>query len=315
MGVNPTIWSVGFAEIAKSKENVAVLTADLERYSGLERTFRNYPDRCFNLGIAEENMVGIAAGMAMEGIQPFMTTYAPFMAFRCADHIRHFMGNLQLNMKAIGSAAGLTAGLSGLSLLALGDIAFYRSLPGVTVLSPADCAEALKMMLAMSETEQPTYMRFCGTNNIPVVYQEDYTFEIGKAIVLRKGEKVAVVATGTTIVSEALDAAEQVHEVTGIDVTVVNMHTISPLDTDTLAQLAETHEHILTVEEHFVNGGLGSAVAEYLASNRSRVDLCRMGVNGIDLKMGSRRYMLAQCGLNVEGITKRIQGLMEDRDE
>lgn len=306
MGINPSIWSVGFADVAAEKNDVAVFTADLARYSGLERTFKNYPDRCYNVGIAEQNMVSIAAGMAMEGTQAWMTTYAPFMSLRCADQFRHLMGNLNLNMKAIGSAAGLSAGLSGSSLLAINDIAFARSIPNVVVLTPADCTEAIKMVLAMAESRTPTYMRFCGAVRLPVVYQEDYDFEIGKAVTLNKGEKIALVACGTTIVSEAIRAADILRDKLGIAPTVVNMHTIKPLDSECVKELAVTHEMIVTIEEHNVIGGLGSAVSEVLTRNGCCIRQMFIGIEDKNYIMGSRPFMLEQSGLTAERIADKV---------
>ena len=311
MGINPSIWSVAFSEISKKKENIAVLTADLERYSGLERIYNSIPSKCFNLGIAEQNMVGVAAGMALEGIQTFMTTYAPFMSFRCADHVRHFMGNLHLNMKAIGSAAGLSAGLSGLSLLALSDLAFFRSIPGIVVLSPADCTEAVKMMLAISEIDDPVYMRFCGTTNIPVVYQDDYKYEIGKAVLLNSGDSIAIIATGTDLVKASMDASKIIIEQTGVNVTVVNMHTICPIDTQILQEIAKTHNHIISVEEHFEKGGLGSAIAEFISSLNTKVQLHIMAVSSLNMKLGSREYLLNQFGLTPEGIANNAINIIK----
>ena len=143
MGLNPCIWSIAFPEVIAQHAETVALTADLARYSGMMRTWNANPDRFYNVGIAEQNMVGIAAGLAMCGQQVFMTTYAPFMTYRCADQLRHLVGNHNLDIKAIGSAAGLSAGLSGSSLLAVSDIAFARSIPNMTVLSPADCTEAM----------------------------------------------------------------------------------------------------------------------------------------------------------------------------
>ena len=302
MGINPSIWSVGFNEIAQNKEKVTVITADLQRYSGLERTFSNYPDICFNVGIAEQNMVGIAAGMAMDGVQTYMTTYAPFMSYRCADHARHFMGNLHLDMKAIGSAAGLSAGLSGLSLLAINDIAFFRSIPGVIVLNPADCTEAVKLMVAMSEIKDPVYMRFCGTTKIPIVYEDDYDLEIGKAVYLARGSSIAIIATGTTLVSEAVKAAKVIKEENGLELTVINMHTLSPIDTVVLDEISQNHDHIITIEEHSKVGGLGSAVAEYITSQNYDIQLHMLGVDSLTIPLGGREFMLENLGLTAVGL-------------
>lgn len=306
MGINPSIWSIGFSEVAAKKEDVAVFTADLARYSGLDRTFKNYPDRCYNVGIAEQNMVSIAAGMAMEGTQTWMTTYAPFMSFRCADQFRHLMGNLNLNMKAIGSAAGFSAGLSGSSLLAINDIAFARSIPNMIVLTPADCTEAIKMVLAMAENKKPTYMRFCGTVRLPTVYQADYEYKIGKAVVLTEGKKVALVACGTSIVAETQKASTLIKEKAGFIPTVVNMHTIKPIDSECIKELALTHEIIATIEEHNVIGGLGSAVSEVLTMNGNKVKQLFLGIEDRNYVMGSRTFMLEQCGLSAEKIVDKV---------
>lgn len=306
MGINPAIWSIGFADIINNRDDVALLTADLARYSGLMRTFANRPEMCYNFGIAEQNMVGAGAGMAMEGIQVWMTTYAPFMTLRCADQVRHLMGNLNLNMKAIGSAAGLTAGLSGSSLLAINDIALTRSIPNMVVLSPADTFEAVKMMEAMARTQSPCYMRFCGAVNLPIVYSDDYAFEIGKAVVLSSGEKIAIIATGTSIVSESLKAAKLVEQIIGAKPTVINMHTIKPLDKGIIDELLEKHDLIVTVEEHNVIGGLGSAVAEHLSLKVHAARQIFIGIEDKNYIMGKRPYMLEQAGLSAEKIANKI---------
>lgn len=306
MGINPAIWSVGFADVIKGRDDVALLTADLARYSGLTRTFTMRPEMCYNFGIAEQNMVAAGAGMAMEGIQVFMTTYAPFMTLRCADHVRHLMGNLNLNMKAIGSAAGLSAGLSGSSLLAINDIAFMRSVPNMIVLSPADTFEAVKMMVAMAQTKSPCYMRFCGSISLPMVYTDDYSFEIGKAVELKTGSKIAIIATGTNVVYESLEAAKQIEKILDIVPTVINMHTIKPLDTAKIHKLLYNHDMIVTIEEHNVIGGLGSAVAEYLTTVNNSVKQLFVGIEDKNYLMGTRPFMLEQVGLTAEKIVNKI---------
>lgn len=191
MGLGPSIWGIAFADFLEQDpdtKRIKVLTADLARYSGLSRLEKQYDDVVYNVGIAEQNMVGIAAGFALEGVDTYMTTYAPFMTFRCADQMRHFMGNMKLPLKAVGSAAGFSAGFSGNALLALDDMAFMRSIPGVIVLSPADCGEAVKLMGEMRKLDCPVYMRFCGATRIPIVYKEEYELEIGRPVQLVKGE-------------------------------------------------------------------------------------------------------------------------------
>lgn len=307
MGINPSVWSIGFNEIAGEKDNVAVLTADLSRFSGLERMTAQYPDIFYNVGIAEQNMIGIAAGMAMEGYQTYVTTYAPFVTYRCADQIRHLMGNMNLDIKAIGSSAGLTSGWSGTALLAISDIALMRSIPNMTILSPADCTEAIKMMTAISEIDGPVYMRLCGTTSIPMVYTEDYNLEIGKAIILQKGEKIALIATGVTMVAEARKVAEILESECGIRPTVINMHTIKPIDKECIEEIAETHEVIVSIEEHNVVGGFGSAIAEVLSPMDVKCRQLFIGINDQNCKMGSRAFMLKQVGLDRENIYQKIK--------
>lgn len=310
MGINPCIWSVGLEEVLTHNKNIAIFTADLQRYSGLNRLFTQYPELCFNMGIAEQNMVGSAAGMAMEGVQTWMTTYAPFMSFRCADHFRHLMGNLNLNMKAIGSAAGFAAGLSGSSLLAVSDMAFARSVPNMVVLSPADCAEAIKMVLAISEIKSPVYMRFCGTTNIPMVYTADYEFVLGKINVVSEGEKIAVLATGNDIVYNAIKAAKTICESKGFSPLVADVHTIKPFDKEFVKGLAGTYDAVVTIEEHSVIGGLGSAVAETIAENALPLKLHTIGIKEKPYIMGKRPFMLKQAGLDVEGIVNKLESII-----
>lgn len=307
MGVNPSIWSVAFPEILAENPSALALTADLGRYSGMMRTWNQHPDRFVNVGIAEQNMVGIAAGLAMCGKQVFMTTYAPFMTYRCADQMRHFLGNHNLSIKAIGSAAGLSAGLSGSALLAVGDIAFARAIPNMVVMQPADCVEAIKMTLAMARTEAPCYMRFCGAVNIPMVYKADYDFQIGRAAILPEGKGIFIAATGMNIVGNALKAADMIAEKTGVSPTVANFHTIKPLDGELLSQVAEEYDLIVSVEEHSVIGGLGGAIAEFGASKTNFPRLIRIGIPDIVPEpLGKRDYMLANAGLDAESIAATI---------
>lgn len=313
MGINPSIWSVGFPEVLENDiENTYLLTADLGRYSGLMRTASQHPEIFYNVGITEQNMVGIAAGMALHGKHVYMTTYAPFMTLRCADQMRHFMGNLNLPIAAVGSAAGVTSRNSGDALTCINDIALMRAVPNVVVLSPADCAQAIKMMTAIPKLNAPVYMRLCGSTNIPVVYEEDFEFEIGKAITLRQGTGIALIATGTNLVSEAIKTAGILENSLGFSPTVVDMHTIKPLDTDCIKGLAETHELIVTIEEHNIIGGLGGAVAETLAQNRHNCRQVFFGVGDRTYKPGSRAFVLEQCGLTSQEMADRLEKIWKE---
>lgn len=308
MGIKPSVWSVGFEEtLKKDIDNTYLLTADLERHSGLTRVVSLHPEIFFNVGVAEQNMVGIAGGLALHGKRVYMTTYAPFMTLRCADQIRHFMGNLDLPIVAVGSSAGVSNRNSGNALTCINDIAFMRAVPNVVILSPADCTEAVKMMEAIHGLDAPVYMRFCDAVNIETVYKDDYRFEIGKAITLKKGEKIAIIATGTSLVSGSLKASSLIEEELGISPTVVDMHTIKPLDSECVKELAQTHDFIVTVEEHSVIGGLGGAVAEAISEIGHKCVQLRIGVGDRTYKPGDRAFMLEQCGLTAGKIADRIK--------
>lgn len=263
LGQRGAVFAIAMPKIASGQENIKLLTADLALLSGMDR-FRNaYPEKFLNIGIAEQNMIGIAAGLAMEGDCVFATTYASFIAVRSLEHVRQHLSHLQCNIKLIGSSAGVVAAKSGVSHWATEDMAFMRALPNLTVLSPCDCLEAVKAAEYAAAVQGPVYIRLSGGLNCPVVYKEDYEFVMGRLVPLREGRLVAVIATGL-MVSEALKAADLLEE-EGISVSVFNMHTIKPIDKEGLAGIFENYSMVVTVEEHNVIGGMGSAVAEYKA--------------------------------------------------
>lgn len=304
LGQRGTFFGVAMPEIAKDKENVKLVTADLSLLSGMDRYIKNYPEKFLNVGIAEQNMVGIAAGLAMEGDCVFATTYASFIAVRSLEHVRQHLSHLQCNVKIVGSAAGVVAAKSGISHWATEDLAFMRALPNLEVLSAADSTEALKMAFYAAETEKPTYIRLSGGLNCQVVYKEDYDFQAGKAMFLKEGKKVALLATGL-MVAEAIKAAMQLEE-QGIDCTVVNLHTIKPLDTKALDQIFANHDLIVTIEEHNIIGGMGSAVAEYKATLANTPRQVFIGFPDTFAKAGSQTYVWEQKGLTAGQIAERV---------
>ncbi len=304
LGQRGTAFTMALPEIAGSQENVMVLTADLSLLSGLERFRETYPDRFIDVGIAEQNMIGIAAGLAKEGNCVFATTYATFLTMRSFEQIRNNLGVMRFNVKLVGSAAGVSMGTSGNCHHSIEDIALMRVIPNMQVIAPADALETIKVMEAVSRTKQPVYVRLTGSLNCPSVYKEDYRFEIGKGIVLNEGKDIAVIASGT-LVGEALKACQLLKE-QGFHPTVVNMHTIKPLDTELVEKLTKNHSVIYTLEEHSVIGGLGGAVAESLAELGTAVKLVRLGFKDSYAKLGSYEYLLEQNGLDADGIVKSI---------
>lgn len=304
LGQRGAAFTMALPEIAAEQKNVMVLTADLSLLSGLERFKEAYPEQFLDVGIAEQNMIGIAAGLAKEGNCVFATTYATFITMRSFEQIRNNLGVMGFNVKVIGSAAGVSMGTSGNCHHSIEDIALMRAIPGMQVVAPADALEAIKVMHAISKTDKPAYVRLTGNLNCPCVYKEDYEFQIGKGIVLNEGKDIAIIAIGT-MVSEAIEACKRLKG-QGINSTVVNMHTVKPLDYELIAQIAGTHSAIYTLEEHSVIGGLGSAVAECISGLGIATKLTRLGFQDEYSVLGSYEYILEKNGLNAEGIVGRI---------
>lgn len=263
-------------ELAETGKDICVMAADLADLTGLERFRTSYPARFFNIGIAEQNMVGIASGLSRYGSTVFITTYANFLTMRAYEQIRMNLGYMKHNVKLIGTGAGLSMGISGNSHFGLEDISLMCSIPNMTVISPADCTEAYKALCAAAQTEGPMYIRLSGPLNHPIVYKEDYTFEIGKAVTLKEGTDILLISTGA-VTSECLKAAS-ILEKEGFSIAVINMHTIKPLDKKSLLPYFSTVKLIVTVEEHSLMGGLGSAVSNLLATYSSHAPLLKLGL-------------------------------------
>ncbi len=282
-----------------------IVTADLRNFSGLDRFAAAYPDRLINVGIAEQHMVGMAAGLCNEGFSTFATTYATFAAARSADPVRVNMGYMGLGVKLVGMGAGFSVGVLGPTHISLEDIAFMRAIPNMTVISPADCGETVKAVLALAQHQGPAYLRLGGGVPHSIVYTEDYEFSIGKAIRLRRGDDLTIVATGPAV-HESLEAAKLL-ESEGLRVGVVNMHTIKPLDTETLREVYASARLVVTVEEHSVIGGLGAAVAEHKSQFASVPPQLIIGVRDYFPHAGDYRHLLAETGLTAPQIATAIR--------
>ncbi len=295
-------------ELAETDQRVLMLTADLCFFSGLERFKSAYPDRIYNVGIAEQNMIGVAAGLAKEGFIPFANTYASFCASRCADQVRVNMSYMKLPIKLIGLTAGYGAGVLGATHMSIEDISLMRALPNITILSPADCTEAVKAIIATAKTSEPTYIRLTGPMNTPIVYTEDYRFQIGKAITLQAGEDVCIIATGS-MVAQSLKAAQMLLK-DGVSCSVVNMHTIKPIDKDAVVTANDNHRLIVTAEEHSTTGGLYSAVAEILCQHGAHKPVLPIGINDFFAHAGSYQYQLRESGLMAEDMRQKILSML-----
>lgn len=251
-------------ELCEHNEKVMVLDADVAKSTRTVWIRDQYPEHFLDMGIAEQDMVGTAAGLALGGMLPFCSTYGVFLAGRAWDQIRTTVCYNHLNVKLAGAHAGISVGPDGATHQALEDVAIMRVLPGMTVIVPCDAEETRKATLAMAELTGPCYVRF-GREAVPVVTDEHSSFEIGKANLMRDGSDVAIFANGA-MVYEALEAAKLL-AAEQISAMVVNLHTIKPLDTDCIIKAAQKTGCIVTAEEHQIYGGMGSAVAECLAAH------------------------------------------------
>ena len=292
------------AELGKEFADVVVLDADL---SGATKTgvFKKvFPERHINCGIAEGNMMSVAAGIATTGKVPFASTFAMFAAGRAFEQIRNSIGYPNLNVKIGATHAGISVGEDGATHQCNEDIALMRTIPGMVILSPADDVEAKAAVRAAYEHVGPVYLRF-GRLAVPVINDtEDYKFEIGKGIVLREGTDLTIIATGLEV-SEALDAAEML-AADGISAKVINIHTIKPLDEELVIAAAKETGKVVTVEEHSVIGGLGSAVCDTLSAN-APTPVLKIGMNDVYGESGPAKARLEKYELDAKGIYKKIK--------
>lgn len=300
-------FGLSLAEIAEKNEEVVALSADLCKTSGLERFRTQFPERFINTGIAEQNLVGISAGLAAGGNIPFATTFSNFFSLRACEQIRHFLGYMKENVKLVGFGSGFSMGLFGITHYGLEDIASIRAINNLIILSPADGLEAYKCVIEAVKMNAPMYIRLSGTINMPIVYKEDYDFKIGKAITLKEGSDIVIIATGT-MVNNSLKAAKLLEE-RGLSVQVINMHTIKPLDVETIEKCCDK-KLIVTVEEHSTIGGLGSAVSEVLTSKYNYPKHLIIGVSDEYKHAGDYKYMIEQYGLTPEHIADRIADML-----
>jgi transketolase len=290
--------------LAEKKHNLIVMSADLGNSSGLDRFKSNYPDKFLNIGIAEQNMIGVAAGLAKDGFVVFATSFAPFITMRASEQIRMNLGYMNLNVKAVSIGSGVSMAFLGNSHFGLEDASIMRSIPNITVVSPADCAEIVKTVFAAADFEGPMYIRLTGAVNNPVVYKDDYDFKIGKAVTIKEGHDITIFANGT-MVYESLEASK-ILESHGISASVINMHTIKPLDTEAIDKAIKTSSLIVSVEEHNVIGGLGGAIAEYKTQFNKAPPQLILGLPDIFLKTGEYRYLLEKYELVGDKIAQKI---------
>ena len=291
------------AELVKERDDVLVLDADLTKSTKTIDAKKARPEHHFNMGIAEGNMMAVAAGMAASNKVVYASSFAMFAAGRAFEQIRNSICYPNLNVKVCATHAGITVGEDGASHQCIEDIALMRSIPNMKVFVPCDQYQAKAIVKAVADIDGPCYVRL-GRGAVEDVYDENYKFELGKGRVLKEGKKVALVATGM-MVQEALKAAEILAK-EDISVTVVDMPCIKPIDEELIEEIAKSHEFIITCEEHNVYGGLGSAVSE-VASKKSPVRMEMIGMQDTFGESGTPNELLAKYGLNADHIVEKVR--------
>jgi len=290
-------------ELGQENPNVVVLDADLAAATKTGMFKKAFPERHIDCGIAECNMIGIAAGLAAAGMTPFASSFAMFAAGRAFEQVRNSVGYPHLNVKIGATHGGISVGEDGATHQCCEDIALMRTIPGMTVIVPSDDIEAKAAVKAAAAMEGPAYMRF-GRLAVPVINDEDYKFEIGKGKVLREGTDVAIIANGLCV-AESLDAAEKL-AAEGINAQVINMATVKPLDTELVLEAAKATGKVVTVEEHSVIGGLGSAVCDVL-SEQLPTPVLKIGVNDVFGHSGPAVELIKEFGLDGDSIAAKVK--------
>jgi len=297
-------------ELGKENPDVVVLDADLCKSTMTQFYAGEFPSRCFDCGIAEQNMVGIAAGLAASGKIPFASTFAVFAPGRCYDQIRMSIAQPRLNVKLVVTHGGITVGEDGTSHHAVEDLALISSFPGFTVIVPADAIETAQAVRVAAATYGPFYIRLCRPK-LPLVYDENYRFKLGKAVTMRQGGEATIIAIGV-MVATALEAADNLKR-QGIDCRVLNMPTLKPIDEAAIIEAAETGA-IVTAEEHLEHGGLGSAVARVVARHRL-VPMEFVAIKDTYAKSGKPGELLQRYGLTAKDIERAVRAVVKRKVE
>lgn len=296
------------AELGREHDNLVVLDADLAAATKTGVFKKEFPERHIDCGIAECNMMGIAAGIATTGKVPFASSFAMFAAGRAFEQVRNSIGYPHLNVKIGATHAGISVGEDGATHQCNEDIALMRTIPGMTIINPADDVEAKAAVRAAYEMDGPVYLRF-GRLAVPVINDnKDYKFEIGKGVMLREGADVTIVATGLCV-SSALEAAEKL-AADGISAEVINIHTIKPLDTEIIVNSAKKTGKVVTAEEHSVIGGLGSAVCDCLCE-MAPTPVCKIGVYDVFGESGPAAKLLEKYGLDGQGVYEKVKSFVK----
>lgn len=302
-GQGGSAFGITLMELMKERNDIMVLSADMSTPAGLDKFKAAYPDHFMNVGIAEQNMIGIAAGLADEGYKVICVAQACFITMRCFEQVRQYAGYMGIPMILVGIGSGLSLQYMGNTHYALEDIALMRTIPGMTIVAPCDSLEACKALESAIDNNGSTYIRFFGGTGIPAVHSDDIDFELGKAIKLRDGKDVVILVYGS-LVRPALEVANTLAE-QGLECEVIDVHTVKPFDNNVLNSCLDK-KLVVTIEEHRLTGGLSNVILEKMKENQISTAILNLGVGNYYPLPGSYPYMLEQCGLSVEKITNSI---------
>ena len=297
-------YGLSIMELAKLDDKLVIVTSDTSTSAGLDRFKRKYPERYFDIGIAEQNTLGVAAGLANEGLNVFVSTFAPFQTMRCLEQIKINLAYMKIPLTFVGLASGVSLGYLGYSHCCIEDLGVLRSLPNINIISPSDTLETVKAVFASAKSKNPTYIRLTGDNSLKQINYDNYDFQIGPARQIIKGQKIAILATGTSV-GESKKAVKKLSE-NGINCSLYNFHTIKPIDRISLDKIAQEYELIFTVEEHNIIGGLGSAVSEVLIQNKIKPLQFFLGIQDTYKNTGSYSEILENSGISSEEIYKKV---------
>ena len=292
-------------EIVKKNNNLMILTSDVSTSAGLDRFRKSYPKNYVDVGIAEQNLIGIATGLSNENFDVITTTFAPFQTLRCCEQIKVNLGYMKNKIIMVGLASGLALGALGFTHASIEEIGVLRSIPNLTLISPCDGLELAKAIESSLNHNRSCYIRLTGTSNMPIVNNQDYNFEIGKSVELKEGEDGVFFCNGP-LVYNCLEAAKILSE-KNINISVVNMHTIKPIDEKKVLEKTKKSKFIFTAEEHNIIGGLGSAVAEVMSSEKNNCKLIRLGINDNYTKGGNQKYLQDLNGLSIEKLVTIVE--------
>jgi len=301
-------------DIAQNNKNLIVITSDVSTSAGLDRFRKQFEEQYIDVGIAEQNLIGVAAGLSSEGYDVITTTFSPFQILRCCEQIKVNLSYMNNKVIMIGLASGIALGTLGYTHCSIEDISIARSIPNLEVVCPSDSLETIKALEASIKHNKSTYIRLTGESNCPIVYEKNYRFKIGKAIniINHKNPELTIIANGS-MVGHSVEASNYL-KTQGINADVINMHTVTSLDKKVLDKVSKKNKLIVTVEEHSIVGGLFSAISEYYLKKNSKVNICPIGHPHAYGKGGEYNYLLHKYGLNAKGIRLKIIKKIKERN-